>query len=284
MRRRAPHPRAPRWRAAALAALLALGACKLEKTTPDSRPVTPTLALATDAPARWRSIAGRRIFFGHQSVGANILEGVRELERDHPELRLTITRAADPTTVEGPAIVESYLGTNGDPQSKADAFARAIAHGVGPGGGMALYKHCFLDMQPGADPERIFAAYRANADSLQRDHADLLLAHVTMPLTTLEPAPKRLVKRLLGRATTVDLNAARGRYNALLLRAYAARAPVFDLARLESTRPDGSRAFVMRGADTVYVLADEWTDDGGHLNAAGRRHVATAFLDFLAAH
>jgi hypothetical protein len=64
--------------------------------------------------------------------------------------------------------------------------------------------------------------------------------------------------------------------------AYAGRAPVFDLAVLESTRPDGSRVSYTQGADTVYTLAPEYTNDGGHLNEAAKRMVAEQLLIFLA--
>ena len=79
-----------------------------------------------------------------------------------------------------------------------------------------------------------------------------------------------------------DVNAIRNRYSTLMLAAYSGRAPVFDLATLESTRPDGSRSFFTRGADTAYTLAEEYTSDGGHLNEAARRMVAEQLLIFLA--
>jgi len=100
--------------------------------------------------------------------------------------------------------------------------------------------------------------------------------HVTAPLTRLESGPRFLVKRLLGKPTTRDANARRNRFNAMLREEYAGE-PMFDLAKVESTRPNGSRSFFNDGADVVYTLAPELTDDGGHLNAAGRRAAAEEF-------
>ena len=57
---------------------------------------------------------------------------------------------------------------------------------------------------------------------------------------------------------------------------------IFDLALLESTRPDGSRAYSRYFGDKAFMLAPEWTDDGGHLNEAAQYHVAERLLVFLA--
>jgi len=72
------------------------------------------------------------------------------------------------------------------------------------------------------------------------------------------------------------------RFNDMLIAEYSSRAPVFDLARAESTYPDGRSCFVRQGSKTVYALAPEYTTDGGHLNALGRKWAARAFVAFLA--
>jgi lysophospholipase L1-like esterase len=62
-----------------------------------------------------------------------------------------------------------------------------------------------------------------------------------------------------------------------MLREKYAGEPLFDLAKVESTRPNGSRSFFHDGANVVYTLAPELTDDGGHLNATGRLAAAEEF-------
>ena len=232
----------------------------------------------------WRAVAAKKIYFGHQSVGANILDGVRELmAADSGAPRLTIVSADDPGAVRGPALVESYVGQNGDPASKGAAFAAALERGMGEEGGVALYKHCYVDFGRGTDVRRLFADYQARMAALRAKYPKLVIAHVTVPLTTVNENPvKKLLKSALGRPTAAEANALRSEFNALLRATYAGKEPVFDLAAIESTRPDGSRAYITRGADTVYTLAPEYTDDGGHLNAAGRRAAAAGFIAFLA--
>jgi hypothetical protein len=59
-------------------------------------------------------------------------------------------------------------------------------------------------------------------------------------------------------------------------------APVFDLARVESTLADGTRSIATWNGRTFPVLAAPYTDDDGHLNQAGRLLAARELLAVLA--
>ena len=74
----------------------------------------------------------------------------------------------------------------------------------------------------------------------------------------------------------------RERFNELMRTTYADREPVFDLAAVESTRPDGSREVLDVGGSRAYALVSAYASDGSHLNEAGRRRVAEELLVFLA--
>ena len=260
---------------------LTLVACRMEPEAPAETANSTRPDTASDA-AALRLVASKRIFFGHQSVGANILDGVRELAKETPGAGLVVVNSLAPDTVGEPALMEASLGENGNPGSKTNAFAAVVDRGFGRAGGIALVKYCYLDMRPDSDPVRLFDDYRARMKQLSDKYPALTLVHVTMPLTVVESGPKRLVKRLLGKTTAVDLNAKRNAYNERLRMAYAGQAPVFDLARLESIGRTGRRTTVGHRDGTVPSLAPEWSDDGGHLNAAGRRMVAREFVAFLA--
>jgi len=41
--------------------------------------------------------------------------------------------------------------------------------------------------------------------------------------------------------------------------------PLFDLAAIESTAPDGTRASFMKDGKTYYQMVSDYTHDGGHL-------------------
>ena len=250
----------------------------------DSTAAAPPLATTSPATidAQLASVAATHVYFGHQSVGANILAGLREISARPTAPRLTIASTRDLTGVAAPALVEFTIGENGDPASKSADFSAAI-DALGPdASGIALFKYCYLDITPHTDVAQLFAAHRASVRALQSRHPRLTFVHVTAPLTTAEPASKALLKRMLGKSSSRDANLKRNEFNALLRREFQGE-PIFDLARIESSRADGSRAFFTAAGDTVYTLAPELTDDGGHLNADGRRAAAEELLTVLAA-
>ena len=43
----------------------------------------------------WQKLSSKKIFFGHQSVGYNIMEGVRDLITESPMIRLNVLEIKD---------------------------------------------------------------------------------------------------------------------------------------------------------------------------------------------
>lgn len=233
--------------------------------------------------AAWNRLATRQIFFGHQSVGRNILAGMRRVLTDNPQIRLGLVNADDPAAITGPAFIESNIGRNGSPDTKDDAFAALLDRSLGEGyDAVAMYKYCYVDVQAGTDPEELFASYAARVGELHARYPDLAIVHFTLPLRTAQAGIRETLKTLIGRPTQIRLNMKRNRYNELMLERFAGTDPVFDLARIESTRTDGSRAFSSYLGRRVYMLAPELTDDGGHLDEAAQYRVAEELLVFLA--
>lgn len=228
---------------------------------------------------QWPLLRDARIYFGHQSVGGNIVEGLRETGIAGESGPLTVVRSRERGA--GPALQEFQIGENGRPESKIADFAAVLQQVADPDGGVAVFKYCYLDIGADTDVDRLFARHRDAVREMRSGNPKLTFVHVTAPLTTLESGPRYLVKRVLGKPTTRDANARRSAFNEMIRKEYAGE-PIFDLARVESTRPDGSRSFFTTGGDTVYTLSPELTDDGGHLNAAGRRAAALEFASVLA--
>lgn len=227
-------------------------------------------------------ISSERIFFGHQSVGSNILDGVRELAATDPRLKVRILKSADPGLIDGPALMEFEIGQNGDPRSKDEAFAQILAKGFAArGGGIAMYKYCYADIDASTDLKQMFESYRSEISALKAKYPALQIVHITVPLTVAELGPKAWIRGLLGQATRQDANVKRNEFNRLLLQTYAGKEPIFDLAKVESTHADGSRSYFMRNGEMIYTLASKHTTDGGHLNESGRRVVAAALLQVL---
>lgn len=233
----------------------------------------------------WDGLAERRIFFGHQSVGRNILDGVRRLVDANPQIGLSVVSSTEPAEVHGPALIEGEIGENRYPETKDAAFASALKAGFGDDpGAVAMYKYCYVDMGPQTDPNRLFEEYAAGIERLREEHPGLAFVHFTMPLHQVRTGLIERIATRIGRLTNTALNLKRNRYNELLRQRYGGVDPVFDLALIESTRDDGTRAYSSYKGERVYMLAPEWTEDGGHLTERGQDRAAEQFLVFLADH
>ena len=265
----------------AATALLALGACGGSmKSTDQAAAPLPTLNDVTDA--QWAALAQRQIFFGHQSVGGNIMRGVAEVLAANPRIRLNVVESRALGDTAPPAFRHALVGRNDFPIEKFDDFATLASSGFGPDGGVAMLKLCYIDIHTHTDAEDLFAQYQRRVERLRAANPSLTIVHFTSPLTTIENWKGQLRARLTGNNTQRDRNVVRHRYNELMRRAYEGREPLFDIARLEARLPDGRSVFYRAGDQDVPLLAPQYTDDGGHLNAAARRMVAEQLLVMLA--
>ena len=228
-----------------------------------------------------------RVFFGHQSVGMNVLDGVRGVYAAHG-LAAPVVEARGAGTGSGrPAgdsgfIGHAFIGENENPRQKIRDFDAKLRSGTGRHVDVALMKLCYVDVNGTTDVGALFAAYRDTLGALERDLPGVAFVHVTVPLMTAPGLLSKLKSRLTGRATygAAD-NAARERLNDLLRRAYPGDR-LFDLAAVESTAPDGHRAAGMYREQRYYHLYQGYAADPGHLNEEGARLAAAAWLHAVA--
>ena len=230
------------------------------------------------SPEQIQRLTALKIFFGHKSVGDNILQGVRDLQAEDSRLTLNLVNSDHPASVPGPALIEAQIGENRNPESKDMAFLAALEQGLGANQGVVLHKYCFVDIDASTNVQQLFQSYRRGVDELKAKHPELKVVHVTVPLTTVEPTIKAWIKGVLGRTTDREAAVKRHQFNRLLRDTYAGSEPIFDLAEVESTGSDGSRTYFMHDNDKVYTLVPQYTTDGGHLNELGRRRAAEALL------
>lgn len=217
---------------------------------------------ATPRDEAMREVSSARVYFGHQSVGWNILDGIATL---YGSVGIPAPKVVDGLAglpASGPGFAQQEVGSNGDPQSKFDDFARALTSGSEVD--VAAMKLCYVDITADSRPRAVFAAYRRTVTRIRAQRPGTTLVHVTAPLTVDDPAA----------------NLMRQRYNALLRKAYGSQ--VFDLARVESTRPNGSRVAGRHHGRRYFALFRGYTSDGGHLNARGSKRAAVAFVRALA--
>lgn len=254
---------------------IAAAGCSGSSGTPDRRGMSALNQVSAD---QWASLAHSTIYFGHQSVGNNILEAARDLLREHPQIPIRIV-SGSPVAAAG-VLNEFVIGENGDPQSKNASFLSVVERNLGPRP-ILMLKYCYVDIDVRTNVDAVFQQYQETISRIKAKHPDATIVHVTVPLVT-HSAVRDAINGVLGRPTRPMRNAQRSRYNELLRAAYGGKEPIYDLAAVEARRADGSEEVVSLGDRRVYALAPEWAADDGHLNAAGRRHAAEAMLATLA--
>ena len=217
---------------------------------------------SADVATALQSLSTKAIYFGHQSVGFNIMDGVEALVAATSGAVPQVVETSDPAAMKRGVFAHSGNGSNGDPASKTAAFATAILGGVGGRVDLAFFKFCYVDFGGSTDVERVFTDYQSKMAELKSAYPSVRFVHFTVPLTT---------------GSSSD-NAVREQFSELIRQTYTGKEPVFDLAKAEATRPDGT-------AETVHgvrALVTAYSSDGGHLNATGAEVVSKALAAYLA--
>lgn len=228
------------------------------------------------------SVRQARLLFSHQSVGANILAGIRQLDAEFPgpALRtLPLEQAADSP---GPVLIDYSGGRNADPKSKIDAFAATIRNEARLKIDVAFMKFCYVDFNPRTNVEDLFGHYRSTLEVLKREHPQIQFVHVTVPLTTWPTGLKWRIFRIIGKEVWEDAaNVKRAQFSRRLHETFKSD-PVFDLALVEATTPEGRLTQFEQHGQSYLSLYPGYTEDNGHLNAAGQRAAANAIIKILA--
>jgi hypothetical protein len=259
--------------------LAASGGCGPAATADNERKSTVTTTqLAADLAVARQA----RILFSHQSVGANILAGMKELDAGIPGEGLRIAPLEEAVVSPRPVLVDYRGGRNGEPKTKIDSFAATIRGEARLKLDLAFMKFCYVDFNPRTDVDDLFGYYRTTLDALKREHPEIRFAHVTVPLTTRPTELKWRIYRLIGREVWDDAtNVKRAEFNRRLQETFGTD-PVFDLARVEATSPDGRVAAFEQNGQRYLSLYPGYTEDNGHLNVVGQRAAGEAAIRFLA--
>jgi hypothetical protein len=228
-------------------------------------------------------IAEHRIFFGHQSVGVDIMQGIRDLKAEAGTTGPRLVTVGKDELPQGNFFAESLVGKNSEPDTKCDAFGKIVGTLAADSLDMALLKFCYVDIKKNTDVAKVFRTYESTIVDLQRNHPGVTFVHVTVPATERNVWWRRMVKKILGREEEWDIaSVKRTEFNKMLMARFQGE-PVFDLEAVESTYPDGTRNRFEAGGKEAYSLVSAYTRDGGHLNEQGRKLVARELVRKLAA-
>ena len=226
-------------------------------------------------------VAGSRVFFGHQSVGGNILDELSSVVAQSGADGLNLVSTRDILT-DHAYFQETKIGENKDPAGKIGDFSRLLRAGIGDEIDVALMKLCYVDITTATDVEALFEKYRSSIRALQGDYPDVAFVHVTTPVTT-DRSMKGKIKSLLGRDDRYPPadNAAREKYNQLLRAEYGDTCHVFDLAAVEATTPDGDVITGTAAGNPYLAMYAGYAKDPGHLNEVGGMVAGAALLTTL---
>jgi hypothetical protein len=212
-------------------------------------------------PQEWLDRArSKGVYFAHQSVGANLLDGLDDLSNTNPHrYKIEIVENPAPTWFDHHGGVgHNPVGENGNPESKVKDFIQQMTRkGFGQHAANAMMKLCFVDIEPGTNIEAVWKVYRQGMESLEH----------SCPKTTLIWWTSPLVKN--------GNNTKRAAYNRLV-RDYCRNNHkfLFDIADIESFSPDGKLCL----SNSLPVLASAYTEDGEHPDSRqGKLRLARAY-------
>jgi hypothetical protein len=225
---------------------------------------TPTTGELTAADLE--RVRNLKIFFGHQSVGGYILQGIPTVFDSYGVQRPSIIPVSGMSGASGGYIAEVGIGQNSYPDQKNSDFNTRIRGGVGSTVKVAFFKYCYVDLLESTNVQALFNNYKTLMDNLVRDYPNVIFLYTTNPLTTYGPGD----------------NVAREQYNTLIRQAYGSSNRLFDIAKVESTAPDGTRSTGTYNGSSYYQLYDGYSLDGGHPNVVGETALAKNLLTVIA--
>lgn len=221
----------------------------------------------------WIKLSGKRYFFGHKSVGNNIMDGITDLLNESNFTGFEILEITSASNLESTVFAHGSIGENGNPISKIDAFVSMLSSGLADSVDIAFMKFCYVDIRKHTDIEEIFNYYQNSIRSVQLAHPDLKIIHFTVPLKVKPLGIKGLARIILD----MDDNKYRNRFNELIRDTYPEN-ELFDIARLEARYPDNT--YNIYWIKRPGLIAD-YSSDGGHLNEKGRLIIARELIHKL---
>jgi hypothetical protein len=251
-----------------------LGGCK-EKTVVKPIQIDKELSIIQDVGIN--ALRSKRIFFGHASVGYNIINGMEDIRAANKRFaEINIRELKDSDEVGAPGIYHSVNGKNGFPKTKIDGFKNLLKQReLGNKLDIAFFKFCYVDFDKNSNVVEILDYYSKNIDEIKMEFPKLKIVHVTTPLCVHAWGFKGFIKNLI----YDDIpNMKRNEFNRLLTARYEGKDPIYDLAKFESTLPDGSRVTFKSKGHLYFSLAKQYSTDGGHLNELGKYYAAKELL------
>lgn len=232
-------------------------------------------------------IRSKKMYFGHASIGGQILDGIRDLSKNE-SARYSLRVTVEPSALNDPGLIDYYIGPNGDPLAKVERFKNFIqstdanGHEWGNTLDIAYFKFCYVDFDENSNIDNIFDTYITTVNSIITQYPNCKFVYFTVPLQGNLTTDRRMAE-----------NVVRNEMNAKI-RDYVQKngGILFDLADIESYDDQGNyQSFSYNGKTypKAWFVADNYandgwtTDDGAHLNDKGKDHLARAMWNLWVA-
>jgi len=242
---------------------------------------TPEISI-NDVPASaWIELAKKKIYFGHRSVEHNIIDGIKDLIEEHSQIKLNMVEITSKVDFENGFFAHSWIRPNDPPRSIASAYLDMAENKMGKNFDIVLLK---FNTYGNKNLKEVINEYKKGISIIKNKYPESTFLHMTFPVVKVKTTWKRRIKKMLGKddAWEYNVNIKANEFNELLRKEYVGREPIFDLAKLQSTYPDGSRATFTKDEKKYFQMVEAYTNDGTHLNEKGRKIIAEQFLIFLA--
>jgi hypothetical protein len=211
---------------------------------------------------RMDEIAQFKWYFAHASVGANMMDGISDLNtQSNTFFRIrSLSDDATPPTVTTNARIYEYARDNPGWSNKVVYFENYVSNGWrNPSVNIAFSKFCWIDQEADVD------YYITSMANLEGTHPETLFIYATMPLDTSSGSDNNL----------------RNIFNETLRGwVWTNNRVLFDIADIEAHDTNGVEHTFTYSDRTNQMLYGGYTTDGGHLNDAGnvgRQQVAKGF-------
>lgn len=253
--------------------------CKKNENDPNENN-NPMKGIETINRTQWDKLGNKKIYFGHQSVGYDLIDGVESILKKNPDIKINIIEGSNLGLFENPVFAHSKNGLNGDPKSKIDAFYKIVDEGLGEKVDIAGFKFCYADFNKNTDINNVFEYYKLKMNKISQKYPNIEIIHYTIPLRAIQKGPKAWVKKILNKDVGIQDNYARQQFNELLVNSFKDQS-IFNLAKHESTNLDKIREYTLVNDKKVYSMVPDFTIDGGHLSTKGKYYIGTQYLLFL---
>ena len=253
--------------------ILLFSGCKNDRNSVNNLGIMDTKISQKDV----TNLSGEKIYFGHQSVGYNIINGIKLIANEN-NTKLDIIEGL-PGKDSKPGFYHTTIGKNLDPLYKIDDFVAKMESGVAQHVDIAFFKFCYVDFSYSTDIDQVFEHYKESMIKLKTEFPNTKFIYCTAPLVAESSKIKSLLRFLLGRKSSDKLdNIQRNKFNQLIHNEFDNKELVFDIAKFES---NNDRVFFLNGSNKIFTLYSGFTSDGGHLNTTGSKIVASGLLNLL---